>query len=153
MYILHKQTQKLLSTEGFANNELNKWLLWALADNLLWTIPASTQRGQDEGIKENKAQWKIGGNRLMNWAESWWKKGIKVNAPQKLRGREMRKERRGKTRKICQWTGSGDRQGENENCRKGVTLKMCVKKQQLCSSGGGGGCGTSVSQLKQFSDF
>lgn len=71
---VHKQTLKLLSSEGFANNGVNKWPLWELADNLLWTSPASTQRGQDEGIKENKAQWKIGGNRLMNWAESWWKK-------------------------------------------------------------------------------
>lgn len=85
---VQKQTFMLLSSEGFANNEVNKWPLWELADNLLWTSPASTQRGQDEGIKENKAQWKIGGNRLMNWAESWWKKGIKVNALQKLRGRE-----------------------------------------------------------------
>lgn len=55
---LHKPTQRLLSTEGFANNEVSKWPLWEWVDNLLYTIPASAQREQDEGIKEDKEEWK-----------------------------------------------------------------------------------------------
>lgn len=34
------------------------------------------------------------GNKLLGWAESWWKEKIKVKAPQKLRGKQRERERK-----------------------------------------------------------
>lgn len=40
---------------------------------------------------------KRGGNRLIEWAGSWWgkKKKIKVNTPQKLRGKQTARKEKG----------------------------------------------------------
>lgn len=101
--------QRLLSTEGFANNEANTWSLWELVNNLLYKIPASTQRAQDEGVKEDRGM-KRGVNGHIERVGWWETKNIKVNALQKQGG----KQRERGEGKCANESESWDRQQENE---------------------------------------
>lgn len=55
---------------------------------MLYTIPESTQRHQDEWIKDYKGEGEREGNRLIKRVECWWGGEIKVNSLQKLRGKQ-----------------------------------------------------------------